>query len=61
MHYLKTMNNLTTEQIRYGIERCKARLSGVMPMGLMNTERAKAALKAYSKELRYRVLNKLEF
>jgi hypothetical protein len=58
---MKTIKNLTTEDIRYGIERCKARLSGVMPMGLMNTERVKDALKAYRIELQCRGCNELEF
>ena len=52
---------LSLEQIRYGIERCKARLSGVMPMGIMTIDRVKNALSQYETELQRRGVKELEF
>lgn len=53
---------MTDEQLRYGIERCRARLSGVMPVGLMKTtDRIRTALKQYRDELTSRGQNEIEF
>lgn len=59
---MKTINDYTDEQLRYGIARCEARLSGILSLGLMRTEtRVKEALKQYRDELQNRGQNELDF
>lgn len=59
---MKTIKNYTDEQIRNGIARCEARLSGILPLGLMRTEvRVREALSEYKKELEIRAQNQFEF
>jgi len=55
------MKHLSDEELRFGIERCKARLSGIMPMGYMNEKRVREALNEYTNELQKRGQNELEF
>lgn len=45
---IKNMSNL---DLKYGIDRCNARLSGIMPMGYMNRDMCFQALEEYRKEL----------
>lgn len=45
---IKKMSNIN---LKYGIDRCNARLSGIMPMGYMNKDRCIKALEEYRKEL----------
>lgn len=56
-----SIKQLSNEELRYGIDRTKARLAGIMPMGILSTERAKSALKQYRAELRRRGEMELEF
>lgn len=58
---MKPLKEYTDEELRFGIERCHARLSGVMPMGIMTAERTKEALRAYRNELLNRGIKVLEF
>jgi len=59
---MKTIKDYTDEQLRHGIIRCEARLSGILPFGLMRNEtRVKEALKEYKNELSKRGQNQLEF
>ena len=55
------IRDLPLDQLKYGIERCKARLSGVMAMGIMTEERVKEALSQYKAELQRRGVKELEF
>lgn len=48
---MKTIDRLSTEEIRHGIARCNARLSGIMNMGYMTKERCLKAIEAYKREL----------
>ena len=48
---MKTIDRLSTEDIRHGIARCNARLSGIMNMGYMTKERCHKAIEDYKKEL----------
>lgn len=53
---------MSLQQLRYGVIRCEARLSGVLPIGLMRTEtRVKEALKEYKQELIARGQNEFDF
>lgn len=45
------IKNMTNQDIKYGIDRCNARLAGIMPMGYMNKDRCIKALEQYRKEL----------
>lgn len=45
---IKSMSNL---DLKYGIDRCNARLAGIMPMGYMNKDRCLKALEEYREEL----------
>jgi hypothetical protein len=44
-----------TREIEYGIDRCKARLSGIMPLGIMTRELVNSALRQYRNELKRRI------
>ena len=58
---MKKLKDYTDEELRYGIDRCKARLCGIMPMGIMNINKTKEALKSYKNELQRRGVKELEF
>jgi len=58
---MKTIKILSDDELRYGVERCKARLAGIMPMGLMTIEATKKALSEYMNELILRGKMELEF
>lgn len=59
---MKTIKDYTDEQIRHGIARCEARISGILPFGLMKNETfTREALKEYRDELKNRGQNQLEF
>jgi hypothetical protein len=45
------IRDLPTVEIQFGIERCKARLRGYMPMGIMTKEQVVNALSQYRQEL----------
>jgi hypothetical protein len=45
------------EELKYGIARCKARLAGIMPMGILDRETVEGALRQYRDELRRRGIN----
>ena len=45
---IKKMSNI---DLKYGIDRCNARLSGIMPMGYINKDRCIKALEEYIKKL----------
>ena len=56
------LKGMSLQQLRYGVIRCEARLSGVLPIGLMRTEtRVKEALKEYKQELIARGQNEFDF
>lgn len=58
---MKTIQNYTDEEIRHGIIRCEARLSGVMPLGLLSIKRTREALISYKNELVRRGIRELDF
>lgn len=59
---MKTIKDYIDDQLRCGIARCEARLSGILSLGLMRTEtRVKEALRQYKDELQKRGQNELEF
>ncbi|MDR1089912.1 MAG: hypothetical protein LBL79_02455 [Prevotella sp.] len=59
---MRTIKTYSDEKIRHGIARCEARLSGILPYGLMRNETmVKEALRQYKKELVRRYQNQLEF
>ena len=45
---IKKMSN---RDLKYGIDRCNARLAGIMPMGYIDKERCLQALEQYREEL----------
>lgn len=45
---IKRMSNT---DLKYGIDRCNARLAGIMPMGYMDKERCLDAMERYRQEL----------
>lgn len=47
----KNIRYMTSEQLRYGIDRCHARLAGIMPMGCMTEEKCRKAMQEYRDEL----------
>lgn len=55
------MKHLSDEELQHGIDRCEARLSGVMPKGFMSLQMIKEALKQYKEELRNRGVLKIDF
>lgn len=53
---------MSQQQLEDGIFRCKARLSGVLPFGLMGTEvRIRDAMREYQAELDKRKQTELDF
>lgn len=59
---MKTLNDYTDEQLRHGIARCEARISGIMEYGYMKNETfTREAMKQYKDELSKRLQNQLEF
>jgi hypothetical protein len=54
---MNKIRDCPTEEIRNGIARCKARLAGIMPMGILDRDIVKEALKQYRDELRRRGIN----
>lgn len=58
---MKTIKDYSDEELRYGIARCEARLSGAMGMGYMTLERVRKALRDYKKELSKRQQSVIEF
>ena len=58
---MNKIRDMTTEELQYGIYRCDARLSGIMPMGLMTVERCQLAKKEYRRELEKRDIKVLMF
>jgi hypothetical protein len=42
------------EELRHGIARCKAWLAGIMPMGILDRDMVKEALRQYRDELERR-------
>ncbi|MFV0536786.1 MAG: hypothetical protein ACK5M3_05355 [Dysgonomonas sp.] len=59
---MKTIETYSDDKIRYGIERCRARLSGILPYGLMKNETfTREALKEYEQELERRGQKQLDF
>jgi hypothetical protein len=45
------------EELKYGIARCKARLAGIMPMGILDRKTVEDALRQYRDELSRRGIN----
>lgn len=59
---METLKDYTDEQLRHGIIRCEARISGIMEYGYMRNEAfTREALKQYKDELSKRGQNILEF
>jgi hypothetical protein len=59
---MKPIESYSDDKIRYGIERCKARLAGILPYGLMRNETfTREALKIYEHELERRGQKQLDF
>lgn len=58
---MNKIRDIPTEELKYGIVRCIARLSGIMPMGILSVDRVKKALKQYRCELVRRGIKELEF
>lgn len=58
---MKTIQQYTDEELRHGIIRCEARLSGIMPLGLLSIKRTRDALKSYKNELCRRGIKELDF
>lgn len=56
------LNEMSIEQLRSAILRCRDRLSGAMPLGVMGTkERVRQALIQYKTELLRREYNVIDF
>jgi hypothetical protein len=51
---MSTIRDCPTEELRNGIMRCRARLAGIMSMGILDRNRVEEALKQYRDELRRR-------
>ncbi len=59
---METINTYSDDKIRHGIERCKARIAGILPYGLMKNETfTREALKEYEQELERRGQKQLDF
>lgn len=58
---MKTLKDYSDEQLRHGIDRCEARLSGVMPMGYLTDKIIREALVQYRGELHRRGQTEIEF
>lgn len=53
---------MSLQQLKHGIIRCEARLSGILPIGLMRTEhRVREAMRDYQTELDKRKQTELDF
>ncbi|MFV0331675.1 MAG: hypothetical protein ACK5KL_17955 [Dysgonomonas sp.] len=53
---------MSLQQLKHGIIRCEARLSGILPIGLMRTEhRVREAMREYQTELDNRKQKELDF
>lgn len=56
------LKKMSLQQLRSGIIRCEARLSGILPFGLMRTEtRVREAMREYQTELDKRKQTELDF
>lgn len=56
------LKKMSLQQLRYGIIRCEARLSGVLPFGYMKNETfTKEAMREYKEELQRRNQTQLDF
>ena len=56
------LKKMSLQQLRSGIIRCEARLSGILPIGLMRTEhRVREAMRDYQTELDKRKQTELDF
>lgn len=56
------LRKMSTLQLRLGVSRCEARLSGMIPLGLMRTEyRVREAMREYQAELNIRKQTELDF
>lgn len=55
------LKDLSDEELRFGIERCRARLSGTMPKGYMKEGLIKEALREYKSELDKRDVKQILF
>lgn len=56
------LKKMSLQQLRYGIIRCEARLSGILPFGYMRTEhRVREAMRDYQTELDKRKQTELDF
>lgn len=56
------LKEMSPQQLKSGIIRCEARLSGILPIGLMRTEhRVREAMSEYRKELDNRKQKELDF
>lgn len=58
---MKTIKDYSDGELRHGIDRCKARLSGEMPQGVMSEKVIKQALNEYRAELEARGVKYIEF
>lgn len=56
------LKKMSLQQLKHGIIRCEARLSGILPIGLMRTEhRVREAMREYQTELDNRKQKELDF
>lgn len=56
------LKRMSLQQLKYGVIRCKARLSGVLPFGLMKNETfTSEALREYQNEIDKRKQTELDF
>lgn len=59
------LKEYTDEELRFGIERCRAKIKGTMPLNIsrkiMTDEKLKSALEDYQKELDRRNVKYLDF
>lgn len=56
------LKKMSLQQLKHGIIRCEARLSGILPFGLMRTEhRVREAMREYQAELDKRKQTELDF
>lgn len=56
------LKEMSPQQLKSGIIRCEARLSGILPIGLMRTEhRVREAMRDYQTELDKRKQTELYF
>ena len=56
------LKKMSQQQLKHGIIRCEARLSGILPFGCMRTEhRVREAMRDYQTELDKRKQTELDF